>query len=49
MEHARAALGRDIESDTARSAIDGLRLQEAQNTRSRFVLEQARHALDVAS
>ena len=48
MERAGTALGRDIESDTARSAVDGLRLQETQNTVRGFVLEQARHALDVA-
>ena len=49
MKHSGATFGQDVEASTIRSTIDRLALEEAQDTIGGFVLEQAHHALDVAS
>ena len=49
MKHSGASFGHDVQASTIRSTIDGLTLEEAQDTIGGFVLEQTHHALNVAS
>ena len=49
MKHSGASFRQDVEASAVRSTIDGLTLEETQDTVGGFVLEQTHHALNVAS